>query len=144
MTHPIFSATMLFMLKIRLQRVGRVHEPVFRLVLTDSKNSTKSGRFKEVLGNFDARAGEKSVFDLDRVKYWLSFGAKPSPTVFNLLVDKKVILEKKINKLPKKTPSKKEGVSSDPVSQPEVSPEGAIELKDEETDKRPESQPSVD
>ncbi|MFZ2523132.1 MAG: 30S ribosomal protein S16 [Minisyncoccia bacterium] len=45
------------MLKIRLQRVGRKHEPVFRLVLTDSKNSTKSGKYLENLGNYDARRG---------------------------------------------------------------------------------------
>jgi ribosomal protein S16 len=37
------------MLKIRLQRVGRKHEPTFRVVLTDSQNSTKSGRMLEIL-----------------------------------------------------------------------------------------------
>ena len=41
---------MLPMLKIRLQRVGRKAEPTFRLVLTDSKNSTKSGKYIETLG----------------------------------------------------------------------------------------------
>jgi len=33
------------MLKIRLQRIGRKNDPSFRVVLTDSKNSTKSGKF---------------------------------------------------------------------------------------------------
>ena len=31
------------MLMIRLQRVGRVHEPTFRVVLVDSKRGPKSG-----------------------------------------------------------------------------------------------------
>ena len=95
------------MLKIRLQRVGRKHEPAFKVVLTDSKNSTKSGRFIEVLGSHDFRFDKPEV-KADRVKYWISKGAQVSNTMHNLLVDLKVIEGKKINVLPKKTPQKKE------------------------------------
>lgn len=95
------------MLMIRLQRVGRKHEPVFRLVLTDSKNGPKSGKFLEVLGNYDARRKDRAEFKEDRVKYWISQGAKVSDTVHNVLVDKKFIDGKKINKLPKKQAIKK-------------------------------------
>jgi small subunit ribosomal protein S16 len=96
------------MLKIRLERVGRVHEPSYRLVLTDSKNSTKSGKFVEILGNYDSRRGDKSDIKADRVNYWIGKGAKPSITVHNLLVSKKVISGKKINALPLKNAIKKE------------------------------------
>ena len=78
------------MLKIRLQRVGRKHEPSFRLVLTDSKNSTKSGKYLEILGNYDARRGEKSEFKAERISHWMSKGAKASDTVHNLLISKKI------------------------------------------------------
>ncbi|MDP2641876.1 MAG: 30S ribosomal protein S16 [bacterium] len=84
------------MLKIRLQRVGRVHEPSFRLVLTDSKNSTKSGRFKEVLGSYDPRKSGDSL-EADRIKYWLSQGAEPTDTIHNLLIKHGIISGKKIN-----------------------------------------------
>ena len=77
------------MLKIRLQRVGRVHEPSFRLVLTDSKNSTKSGRFKEILGSYDPRKSVDAL-ETERIKYWLSQGADPTDTVHNLLVKHKI------------------------------------------------------
>ncbi len=87
------------MLKIRLQRVGRVHQPVFRLVLTDSKNATKSGKSLEILGNYDARSAESSTFKTDRIVHWISKGAQVSPTVHNLLINKKVISGKKINTL---------------------------------------------
>jgi small subunit ribosomal protein S16 len=97
------------MLKIRLQRVGRKHEPTFRLVLTDSQNSTKSGKYLEVLGNHDPRHKEMTKIDADRVKHWISKGAQVTDTVHNMLVSKKVIDGKKINVLPKKTPIKKEG-----------------------------------
>jgi small subunit ribosomal protein S16 len=96
------------MLKIRLQRVGRKAEPTFRLVLTDSKNSTKSGRTLEVLGNYDSRHGEASVFKTDRISYWMSKGAQVTDTVHNLLITKKVITGKKINTLPLKKAIAKE------------------------------------
>ena len=59
------------MLMIRLQRVGRKNDPSFRVVVTDSRNSTKSGKLKA-----------------ERIQYWLSKGAKTSDTVHNLLVKK--------------------------------------------------------
>jgi small subunit ribosomal protein S16 len=98
------------MLMIRLQRVGRKHEPVFRLVLTESQNSPKSGRFQEILGSFDARRGEKAEFKNDRIKYWMSKGAQLSDTVHNIMIERGVIEGKKINVLPKKTVPKKEEV----------------------------------
>jgi small subunit ribosomal protein S16 len=95
------------MLKIRLQRVGRKHQPVFRVVLTDSRNSSKSGKFNEVLGVFDHTAHTKKI-DAERVKYWLSKGAQPSVTIHNYLVSEKIIEGKKRNALPKHRPIKKE------------------------------------
>lgn len=90
------------MLIIRLQRVGRVHEPSFRIVLTDSKNGPKSGKSVEVLGSYDARKDKgTNHIDAEKVKYWISKGAKLSETVHNLLIDQKVITGKKINVLPK-------------------------------------------
>lgn len=104
------------MLKIRLQRVGRVHESSFRLVLTDSKNSTKSGRFKEVLGSYDPRKSNGSL-NVERIKYWLSNGAGPTDTVHNLLVKHKIINAKKINVAAKskQVPVVKEKVKEDVI-----------------------------
>lgn len=97
------------MLMIRLQRVGRIHEPTFRVVLVDSKRSTKSGQALEVLGNHDTRkAKNNSNVNADRIKYWISKGAQLSDTMRNLLITKKVITGKKVNALPKKRPIKKE------------------------------------
>ena len=84
------------MLKIRLERVGRTHEPSFRLVLTDSKNSSKSGRFKEILGSYDPRKS-LDLLDTERIRYWLSKGANATGTVHNLLVRHRILTAKKIN-----------------------------------------------
>ncbi len=100
-------ANITVMLKIRLQRVGRKNDPSFRVVLTDSKNATRSNKFKEILGSYNARQGEP-VIKGDRVAYWISVGAKPSGTVHNLLISSKIITGKKINVLSKKSPIRKE------------------------------------
>lgn len=92
------------MLKIRLQRIGRKNDPSFRAVLTDSKNSTKSGKFLEIVGTYNPKAGE-TTFKAERIKYWISKGAKLSDTMHNFLVHQKVIEGKKVNVLPKKSPT---------------------------------------
>ena len=121
------------MLKIRLQRVGRKHEPTFRLVLTDSKNSTKSGKYLENLGNYDSRHGEDSSFKADKITYWIGKGAQVSPTVHNILVSKKVIDGKKINVLPLKKPIVKEvqEETATKTENEEVVGEEVVETKEE-------------
>jgi small subunit ribosomal protein S16 len=95
-------------LKIRLQRVGRRNDPVFRLVAVDSRHGPKSGKFLEVLGSYDARGDRKPQFKTDRIKHWLGHGAQTSDTVHNLLISESIIEGKKLNVLPKKSPIKKE------------------------------------
>ncbi len=95
------------MLKIRLQRIGRKNDPSFRAVLTDSKNSTKSGRFLEILGTYNPKEGV-THFEMEKMKYWVGKGAKLSDTMHNFLVHEKVIEGKKVNVLPKKKPTQNE------------------------------------
>ena len=121
------------MLMIRLQRVGRKHEPTFRLVLTDSKNGPKSGKYVKVLGSYDPRRENKvEQFDVEAIKSWISKGAKLSGTVHNFLVHKKVIAGKKINVLPKKKPIVKaaaegEKAAAAPTAAPAAAPAPATE-----------------
>jgi small subunit ribosomal protein S16 len=93
------------MLKIRLQRIGRKNEAQFRAVLTDSKNSTKSGRFLEILGTYNPKSGV-IAFKEDRVKHWMKNGAQATDTVHNFFVHHKIIEGKKKNVLSKKSPTK--------------------------------------
>ncbi len=102
----MLSVNIMRMLKIRLQRIGRKNEAQFRAVLTDSKNSTKSGKFKEILGTYNPKSGVVA-FKEDRVKHWLGNGAQASDTVHNFFVTHKIIEGKKRNVLSKKSPTKK-------------------------------------
>lgn len=101
------------MLKIRLQRFGRKNNPAFRVVLTDSKNAAKSGRFIEILGNYDLKANNFSV-NKEQVLKRISEGAQVSDTVHNFLVTQGIIEGQKKNVLPKKskTTKKKESKAS--------------------------------
>jgi len=84
----------MIMLMIRLSRVGRANDPSFRMVVTDSKNAAKSGKFLEVVGSYNARAG-KAQLDKNRITHWLKHGVKTSETVHNLLVSHKLVEAKK-------------------------------------------------
>lgn len=94
------------MLKIRLQRIGRKNDPAFRVVLTDARNSTKSGKFLEILGNYNPKAGQTN-FETEKIKHWLDKGAKLSGTMHNFMVGAGVVPGKKINVLPRKKPTQK-------------------------------------
>lgn len=81
---------------VRLQRVGRKNDPSFRVVVVDSKESAQSGKAIEVVGSHDAR-NDRTELKVERIKYWLSVGARASQTVNNLLVKKGAIEGKTIN-----------------------------------------------
>jgi len=73
------------MVKIRLARFGKKKQPTYRIVAADSR-AKRDGRFLEVLGFYNPKT-EPFVLTLkkDRIKYWLSVGAKPTETVAKLL-----------------------------------------------------------
>lgn len=73
--------------KIRLARFGKTGKAVYRLVAID-EHFKRNGRAIEILGTYNPHAqmkNEKVKIKKERVDYWLSVGAKPTPTVANLL-----------------------------------------------------------
>ncbi len=134
------------MIVIRFFRVGKKNQPCFKIVVTDKKKPSRAGRFVEEVGFYNPITKER-VLKGERIKYWLSVGAKPSSTVFNLLVSEKIIVGKKINvhKKPKKgkepTPAKttesKEPVTIKTTEDKKEKPkEEKIEEKTQETPKK--------
>lgn len=110
------------MLKIRFQRTGRKNDPAFRIVVTDSKNSTKTGNHVDVVGSYHPKTKE-TILKGESIKKWLAIGAQASGTVHNLLVSKGIIEGKKVNVLPKKTPIVKEEEKKEEAPQTEAAPE---------------------
>lgn len=84
------------MLVIRFFRVGKINQPCFKIVVTDKRRSSTTGRFVEEVGFYNPITKEK-VLRADRIKHWISVGAQPSPTVFNLFLKEKIVEGKKID-----------------------------------------------
>jgi small subunit ribosomal protein S16 len=77
------------MVTIRLARGGSKKNPYYYVTVTDSRKAL-TGRFIERVGFYNPLARgkeEKLRIDLERVKYWKSQGALPSPRVAKLLTD---------------------------------------------------------
>jgi len=73
--------------KLKLKRVGRTHCPHYRLTVMDSR-TRRDGRALEELGTYDPDnedPGAQVRFNLERVRHWLSRGARPTDTVRHLL-----------------------------------------------------------
>lgn len=102
------------MLVIRLFRRGKRNQPFFKIIVTDKRNAPKGGRFIEEVGFWNPLTKENNL-KTERIKYWLSKGAKPSSAVHNLLIKKGIIEGKKIP-VHKKS-KKKEAVAG---SKPEI------------------------
>tara|TARA_Y100000310_G_scaffold273705_1_gene289346 strand:- start:31840 stop:32319 length:480 start_codon:yes stop_codon:yes gene_type:complete len=94
-----------------MQRIGRKHDPAFRVIVTESTRGPKSGDFIERVGHYHAKTGDKSL-NKERISYWMEKGAKPSDTVHNFLVDAKIVQGPKKNVLPPKK-EKKESVEGE-------------------------------
>lgn len=72
--------------KIRLRRMGAKKKPFYRLVVADAR-SPRDGRFIEAVGIYDPLASPALVkIDAERVKDWISKGARPTDVARQLLV----------------------------------------------------------
>ena len=71
--------------KIRLARVGSKKNPIYRVVVADSR-SPRDGKFIEIVGRYNPQTDPSTIeFDEEKVKDWLGKGAQPSGTVSRLL-----------------------------------------------------------
>src|SRR3989338_8561468 len=81
------------MLTIKLSRFGKKKQPTFRLLVME-KTKDPWGDFLENLGNYNPRT-KVAELKTERIKYWLSVGARPTDSVHNFLVTQGIISEKK-------------------------------------------------
>jgi small subunit ribosomal protein S16 len=71
----------LFVLMIRLARVGARKQPHYRIVVIE-KARARNGRPVEVVGTYNPRTNPASIeLKRDRVDYWVSKGAQMSERV---------------------------------------------------------------
>ena len=85
---------------IRLSKVGAIHEPVYRVVVTDSRK-VGVGKAVENLGLFSMKTKTADIkIAEDRAVSWLQKGARPTPRVLGIF--KKTGIWKKFEETRKK------------------------------------------
>ncbi len=90
------------MLAIRMQRNGRTHSPVYRIVVQESQRHPLSGRVVAEVGNYNP-AAKSCVLNKEMVEKYLSNGAKPSSRVAFILKKNGVKLPKWYKEAPAKS-----------------------------------------
>lgn len=67
--------------------MGRRNRPFYRISVFDAR-TRRDGRSIEDIGTYDVMAPKKEMvysLNVDRLKYWLSVGAKPTETVASII-----------------------------------------------------------
>jgi small subunit ribosomal protein S16 len=80
--------------RIRMKRLGRRNRPYFRIDVMDARTQ-RDGRSLETVGTYDpmeADEAKKVTLKEERIRHWLSVGAKPTEVVENILKQKGIEL----------------------------------------------------
>ena len=108
------------MLKLRLSMGGTKKRPVYKIVVADSR-FPRDGRFIEKLGYFNPLLPkdkkDRVGLESERIKYWLSQGAKPTTRVARILGENKLIEMPAAGNNPNKAIPKKDRKKQDAVAE---------------------------
>lgn len=115
------------MLTIKLARIGKKKQPHYRLIISE-KGRDPYGRALEILGNYNPFTKELQA-PAERINYWISKGAQMTPTVNNLLVEKKIIEGQKVKASKVGKPSAKKASTSAKASADKTEDKKATENK---------------
>jgi small subunit ribosomal protein S16 len=117
------------MLAIKLQRIGKKHQPSYRLVVAPAR-SKMAGPPVEDLGSYHPKTKAIAV-KKDRVSYWLGVGAQPTVTVHNLLVAQGVVTTPKLAVKMKKVVVAEAPVEAAPKAEAVAAKAGEAPAQDE-------------
>jgi len=99
------------MLKIRLSMIGAKKRPIYKIVIADSR-FPRDGRFIEKVGLFNPllpkEKKERITIEAERVKHWISKGAKPTLRVSRILGEAQIMPMPKPGNNPNKAIPKKD------------------------------------
>ena len=97
--------------------------PIYKIVIADSR-APRDGRFVEKIGSFNPLLPkdnkERISVESERVKYWLSKGAKPTLRVSRILGEAQIMPMPKAGNNPLKAVPKKDRKKADDKEAPKV------------------------
>jgi len=118
------------MLKIKLTRIGKKHEPHYRIIVIPER-AKREGKAVEQLGYYNPRTKELTLKS-ERIQYWLSVGAQPTHTVHDLLARQKLIKPRKRVKVEAKKKKEDDGKENSAEGKKAPTAEVKTEQKAEE------------
>ena len=128
------------MLKIRLSMGGVRKRPVYKIVVADSR-APRDGRFVEKIGLFNPLLPkdkkERIKVEAERVKYWISKGAKPTLRVSRILGEAQLMPMPKPGNNPQKAVPKKERKKTEEPKKEAPKQEGKEDPKKEAKKEEP-------
>ena len=128
------------MLKIRLSMGGVRKRPVYKIVVADSR-APRDGRFVEKIGLFNPLLPkdkkERIKVEAERVKYWISKGAKPTLRVSRILGEAQLMPMPKPGNNPQKAVPKKDRKKTDEPKKDTPKQEGKEAPKQEAKKEEP-------
>ncbi len=84
--------------KLRLRRMGKIRQPVYKVVAADAR-SPRDGKFIEAIGLYNPKTNPSQIeINEERAMYWLSVGAQPTETVRKLLKSSGVLFKRRLMK----------------------------------------------
>ncbi len=72
------------MVRIRLTRKGKMHQPFYRIVVADAR-APRDGEYIESIGYYNPLRKEEFSLDLEKFGEWVNKGAQPTNTVLRLV-----------------------------------------------------------
>jgi len=71
------------MLKIKLARFGKKHQPHYRIVVNEARDK-RDGKYTALLGHYSPVTPKKLEIDVKAFEEWVKKGAQPTDTVASL------------------------------------------------------------
>lgn len=121
--------------KIRMSRTGAKKRPFYRIVVTDTRNP-RDGRFIERVGTYNPMVAkdhpDRVKLDPERIKHWLSVGARPSDRVARFLGEAGIAPMPPKRNNPEKAIPKKERKKAEEEAKGETKPKAKSAPAEEE------------
>ena len=77
--------------KIRLRRMGKKRNPIYRIIVADSR-APRDGAFIDEIGTYDPNQEPAAVtVDAEAAKKWIANGAQPTDVVVRLFKNEGII-----------------------------------------------------
>ena len=134
--------------RIRLSRAGAKKRPHYRVIVADARNP-RDGRFLERVGTYHPLLPrdhpDRVTLKIDRIKYWLEKGARPSGRVAKFLGAENLVSVEESNNPEKAKPKAKAQARLDELAKAaEEAKTSAVDATAEDASESPEPSETVD